>query len=460
MLFNQRPAIITSIAIYLLITSCANTSTGKALERSLSSDPKLKENPSILGGVSQEKAEKSNLAQLPQDFPPEIPRYPGAKLEKVESSEEQETQAELTIWSSSDSQAKILRFYQQAFESDNWQLLTKAEEEDNEKLIARQDNLQVTFSLATNANSNNSNSSSPLPQGKTEQNRTQFEIQYLRNGTEVASVRSEPQKAEEGNSSNQVVNQQQEVSLSENVDQNELEKVSQDIRQYIKDLAALGAFSSASSAKSNTTIDNLQFAPNKPINRGEYAQWLIRANNLIYANRRGSQIRLASESTQPAFQDVPPTHPDFQAIQGLAEAGIIPSPLSGDSTAVVFRPDAPLTRENLIFWKVPLDIRQAMPSASIEAVQKTWGFQDTTKIDPKALPAVLADFQNGDEANIRRVFGFTTLFQPKKAVTHAEAAAALWRFGSQTEGISAEEALKNQLQNNQSSNQSESEESN
>jgi hypothetical protein len=97
-------------------------------------------------------------------------------------------------------------------------------------------------------------------------------------------------------------------------------------------------------------------------------------------------------------------------------------------------------------WKVPLDIRQALPAASLDAVKQTWGFQDVGKIDPKALRAVLADFQNGDQSNIRRVFGYTTLFQPKKPVTRAEAAAAIWYLGSQGEGISAKEAqqLKSQ----------------
>jgi hypothetical protein len=138
---------------------------------------------------------------------------------------------------------------------------------------------------------------------------------------------------------------------------------------------------------------------------------------------------------------VPKTDIDFPVIQGLAETGLIPSPLSGDSTAVLFRPDAPLTREQLILWKIPLDTRQPLPTANLEAVNQTWGFQDTAKIDPKALRAVLADFQNGQQSNIRRVFGYTTLFQPKKPVSRGEAAAALSYFGTQDEGISAGEAL-------------------
>jgi hypothetical protein len=73
-------------------------------------------------------------------------------------------------------------------------------------------------------------------------------------------------------------------------------------------------------------------------------------------------------------------------------------------------------------------------------VKQTWGFQDAAKVEPRALRAVLADFQNGESANIRRMLGYTTLFQPKKPVTHAEAASVLWYFGSQGEGLSAKEA--------------------
>ena len=77
------------------------------------------------------------------------------------------------------------------------------------------------------------------------------------------------------------------------------------------------------------------------------------------------------------------------------------------------------------------------------------GLQEAAKIYSRALRAVTADFQNGDQSNIRRVFGYTTLFQPKKAVTRAEAAATIWFFGSQTEGISAKEALQLKPQKSQ-----------
>jgi len=44
------------------------------------------------------------------------------------------------------------------------------------------------------------------------------------------------------------------------------------------------------------------------------------------------------------------------------------------------------------------------------------------------------------------VFGYTTLFQPKKPVTRAEAAASLWYFGFQGDGITAKEILEAQAE--------------
>lgn len=182
-----------------------------------------------------------------------------------------------------------------------------------------------------------------------------------------------------------------------------------------------------------------EFRPNQAVTRREYARWLLTTNNRFYSGQRTRKVRPGVTSSQPVFQDVKANDPDFDAIQGLAEAGIIPSPLTGSSTTLTFRPDAPLTRKDLLLWKVPLDTRQPLPQATAAAVQEAWGFQDAGKIEPRALQAVLADHQNGDFANIRRAFSYTTLFQPDKAATRAEAGAVLWRFGNSTEGITAKE---------------------
>ena len=207
------------------------------------------------------------------------------------------------------------------------------------------------------------------------------------------------------------------------------------LQPAIRDVIALGSLVLTSSPAPNT----LPFPFDQALTRREFVRWLVTTNNIVYANRPAQQIRLAVATETPVFQDVPSQDPDFGAIQGLANAGIIASTLRGDLTAVQFQPNLPLTREALLQWKVPLDLRQGLPTATIEAIQQTWGFQDTARISAPALGVVLADFQNGDLSNIRRVFGYTKLFQPQKTVTRAEAAAALWYFGFQGQGVSAAE---------------------
>ncbi|MGB3293975.1 MAG: S-layer homology domain-containing protein [Phormidesmis sp.] len=236
-------------------------------------------------------------------------------------------------------------------------------------------------------------------------------------------------------------------------DYTDLATAPEEIQPYLSDLVDLdllkirppatspAASSNGSGAQSSSQSKPNEFQPNQVATRREYARWLLATNNRFYNSQRNRKVRPGVSSSTPVFQDVKANDSDFEAIQGLAEAGIIPSPLTGSSTTLTFRPDAPLTRKDLVLWKVPLDTRQPLPQATPAAVAEAWGFQDAAKIEPRALQAVLADYQNGDFANILRAFGYTTLFQPDKAATRAEAAAALWRFGNSTEGITAEEIL-------------------
>lgn len=219
------------------------------------------------------------------------------------------------------------------------------------------------------------------------------------------------------------------------------DEVPTDLRPYVQDWLTLGQTPTAANI-----FAAIPFQPSRTLTRGEYSHWLFAANNLFYSDQPSRRIRPGSANSTPAFQDVPADHPHFSAIQGLAEAGIIPSALTGNATAVTFRPEDPLTRETLVLWKVPLDTRAILPTATVEAVQAAWGFQDAATIEPLALRAVLADRQTGDFANILRAFGFTTLFQPKRAVSQAEAAAVLWRFGHQTEGVSVEDVIRRESQ--------------
>jgi S-layer homology domain len=382
----------------LSLTACANNPVA---ERWFAPDPKLQESP-VAVESPQPTPQETTAVQLPANFPAEIPRYPNAKF--LESEFKSADVGTVTRWQTSDTADAIAAFYAKEFPAKNWEIvpsIAPTSDQANRTLVARQQDLQVTLSI---------------PASPTSTSESTFEISYnwktnsAQSGTETPSPSPTP---------------------TAQINSPDRAQIPEPARQSVEDLTALGVFPA-----------NSPFEPNKTITRGEFARWLVSANNSIYANNPSKQIRLIPNPTQPAFKDVPKTNANFAHIQGLAEAGLIPSPLSGNPSAALFQLDAPLTRENLVLWKVPLDSRQGLPKATLEQVQQTWGFQDTAKIDPLALRALVADYQNGEQANVRRAFGFTTLFQPKKPVTQAEAATALWFFGYQGDGVTAKDALQ------------------
>jgi hypothetical protein len=199
------------------------------------------------------------------------------------------------------------------------------------------------------------------------------------------------------------------------------------LKNWIKDLNKFGTI---------TPKTGQQFKPNILVARREYARWLLETNNRLYKNQPSRQIRLAQPTDSASFTDIPNNHPDFGIIQGLANAGLIGG--IGDR----FRPNDPLLREELVQWKIPLDLRQPLPSATLESVSQSWGFKDSDRISENALNAIFADAQLRDLSNIRRSFGFTTLLQPQKPVTRAEAAASLWYFGTAVDGLSVSKVLE------------------
>lgn len=403
-----------------MLGSCANSPLGESLQESLQPDPQLQDNPPF-GGESETTAEgeqitpPENFVQLPNDFPQEITIYPGSNLEDVTlaTSDVQETS---TVWKTTDPINVVQTYYQNKFQSDNWEIVETTDNDEEGVLVAKKEDLQVTINLQ-------------LDQVIGEE--TRFSIDYSRNGEAIVSE-PEPTPPESPEAVEPKVGASSPTPEPETTPPPTTPATSdipQELRQFAMDVAQLGIF--------EANFPN----PNQTITRGEFARALVQANNKLYADIPAKQIRLGIASNQPVFTDVPPNNPYFSEIQGLAEAGLIPSSLSGESEAVQFRPDAPLTRQYLILWKVPLDIRQGLPQGTVDTVQQRWGFQDASKIETNALRAVLADFDNGDNANIRRVFGFTTLFQPQKPVTRAEAATALWYFGFQGDGRSAREIL-------------------
>ncbi|MFB2837124.1 S-layer homology domain-containing protein [Floridanema evergladense] len=434
-MYTKRPAISLSLIILLLssLTACASNPGSKNWEQSFAADPQLKGNSINLGqNVANPNPKNQPPAELPADFPTQIPRYPNAQLQEVTST----APITNTRWFSPDSADKIQAFYQQQLQKNDWRILEQPNQPTG-SLTAKLNDLKVTVAAVPTQNP-----------GVTE-----FTLQYLK---ETPSTTAEttpentvtPSPTTEATPEVATTPTPQETSAPDatiltgtSIAFSDVNKAPKELRSYITELAELGVLTPAKTA-GKTDPNSTIFEPNKVITKREFARWLMAANNQIQANQPAKQIRLANESSQAAFQDVPRTDSDFAAIQGLAEAGIIPSQLSGDNTALLFRPDAPLTREQMILWKVPLDSKLVTSGATFETIKQTWGFQDTFKIEPKALKAVLTDFQNGDASNIRRVFGYTTLFQPKKPVTRAEAAGTIWFFGTPTEGISAQEALK------------------
>jgi len=435
--FRNRSAVFLSFAVLLSsLTACTNSQSAKNLQQSLAADPQLQNNPVPFGKPqSQQVTPNPNTStiKLPGDFPADIPIYPNATLEEVIPAN---SENKISIrWQSADPSNLITNFYRQQFQAKNWQIVQQPQDDVEGTFSARRNDLLINLTIK--------------PQTVTKaapnqpQTATKLLIEYSSNSqttaTNPVTISDNPEfigpvlpNTNSPNITTQPTTQPETLTTQEFTD---IQKVPPEWRSHIQDLATLGVLSIEPKTSN-------EFLPDKIITRREYARWLVAANNAMYANNPAKKIRLAATSTQPAFRDILTQDPDFPVIQGLAEAGLIPSALSGDATSVLFRPDAPLTREQLILWKVPLDTRQPLPAANLEAVKQTWGFQDAGSIEPKALRAVLADFQNAEQSNIRRVFGYTTLFQPKKPVTRAEASAALWYFGTQGEGISATEALK------------------
>lgn len=169
--------------------------------------------------------------------------------------------------------------------------------------------------------------------------------------------------------------------------------------------------------------------------RREYARWLVSASSAL-SRTTVSKVYPAmyiENVTDLAFDDITPEDPDFPSIQGLAEAGLLSSKLSrrdmqssldDDQSPVFFCPESPLSRQDLVSWKMAIEKRQ-LPIVDQKAVQRVSRFIDVGKIHPDAWPALVADLSSGEQGIVALAFGYTRLFQPDKPVTKAQAAIAL-----------------------------------
>jgi hypothetical protein len=476
MLFEQKDRLaIKGIILTSLLTLLSGCGNSAALESFVGADPQLTkkaeevslqtQNPAITSPKKSGSANNSvrntaknsaaanssgNLTRFTETFPV----YPQAELVEAKSSQDQNSGT--MLWKIKDERQAVADYYLAKLSADGWDVIKPFTINPQQKIaraIAIKDNLRVKLSLLASVNnqaSQGENSKLSVVYHPLDRDIPQSSISQWSNSSEPSnSTTTQQPRQNQTQSLSEKTKQNTRLPLSAStLNQNtyklsdtnfqDLNEVPPQLQQPIESVAALGILTPYTR---QANVDLTKFAPNQVITRGEYARWLIAANNRYYADNPGKKIYLATKTSQPAFNDINPSHPDFAAIQSLAEAGLIPSRLTEDSTNLLFRPDAPLTRADLVTWKVPLDTRKSLPKASIQAIEESWGFQDTADIDSSATRALYDDFQNGDRSNVRRIFGYTTLFQPKKPVTRAEAAASLWYFGFQGDGITAKEVL-------------------
>ncbi|QDZ39869.1 S-layer homology domain-containing protein [Euhalothece natronophila Z-M001] len=392
-------------ALIILISFTLITGCGEGLQQRLAADSELEEQED----VSPDNEEEVTQTEPTEDVPDEIPLYPNAELVD-EQIDEEEAFGRLQ-WLSPDSMEEIIAFYEQELGEDNWEVETPfTEGQDGEEIMeARSRSLNLSVLVA--------DAQTPQPSHT-------ILIEYQR--------RSPEEETTEDTTEEEVVEEDTTREFAGNF--NDLDETPEALQEKVEDLAELGILTPLEEGEE-------EFAPNEPITRGTFARWLFQANNEFYSDRSSQQIRPVNQAETRAFQDISQNDPDFPIIQGLAETGLIPSRLTGDDDVTRFRPDRSLTRETLLLWKVPLDIRRSLPSVDVETIEDTWGFRDANAIDSEALGAIAADYRNGEDSNLRRVYGYTQLLQPQREVTRAEAAAALWSFGTQGEIISANELL-------------------
>ena len=202
--------------------------------------------------------------------------------------------------------------------------------------------------------------------------------------------------------------------------------------KQITDLAALGTFGTPSGT----------FNPNGSISRGDFVKWLVLANNAIFANLPSKQIH-PSQATTSSYPDVPTSHPDFSYIQGLYDAGFAVG--FPDKT---FKPDAPLTHEQMIAIKESVDRGgvQAYYIANWDSTMPDW--KDKNQINKIFRGAVAEDSGLDRTAvvnwshpnlvidNVPRTFGAIAMFRPQQQVTRAQAAVVLWKMGAHTDHVS------------------------
>lgn len=177
-----------------------------------------------------------------------------------------------------------------------------------------------------------------------------------------------------------------------------------DEQQAIQNLGALGVIGATSGP----------FRPNDPVDRETFVAWLVQANNLLYKDEPGSQIRI-STSGKPIFVDVRASDPNYKYVQSMANAGF---EIGKNKTH--FAPNQPLSRQELMVIEVPLDIGKTPDIEPMPGNMGEVGYSDWQQINEGYWKYLWAD-----KDLYQRVYGATKVLRPKDPVTRGEAALAL-----------------------------------
>lgn len=188
----------------------------------------------------------------------------------------------------------------------------------------------------------------------------------------------------------------------------------------IADLAALGIFAGTGET----------FKPYDTLSRAEYMRWVYKSHNAL-AKVTGKTLIQFAPDYDPQFKDLSKDHPDYKYIQALANSGYSVGYEDG-----TFKPERPISREEMISIKVALDKGLTFKPAR-GMMDYAWGFSDGKEVDERYTGYIYQDVHAG--CNICRTFGKIKTFRPKKPVQRYEAAATLWSYYHTT---TAAKALK------------------
>ncbi|MGF1600927.1 MAG: S-layer homology domain-containing protein [Thermosynechococcaceae cyanobacterium] len=200
-------------------------------------------------------------------------------------------------------------------------------------------------------------------------------------------------------------------------------------RTEFTDIADIPTQASITALNRLGVFDNsgAEFKPYETLTRGEYITWMFKANNAISSEE--NRIRL-DPTFKLEFTDIAPDHPAYKSVQALASAGF-----AVGYEEKTFKPDQPITREEMIALKVGLDSRTTY--APLQGI--VLNYTDFDQIDRRYTGYFGADGNLG-YGNVSRAFGNIKTLKPKQPAKRFEAAATLAAVNYKT----VEQALERQ----------------